>query len=160
MWDNMAAISIQHLKPNDFIHVSGRLESYTKTDLDGKLITHYKVDVKKLNFVAQRCTPKQFEKSELEREEARLERYKNQVHLWQVFFTNPFEWWDNRKTKKGPKYPDFCHKDTDEALWINPNDPPWIKRQLELHDSRMAERGLSANMSRRSSRVSMWEYDE
>ncbi|KAG2719034.1 hypothetical protein I3760_03G248300 [Carya illinoinensis] len=38
--------------------------------------------------------------------------------LWQPFFANPVDWWDNRKNKKNPKYPDFKHKDTGEALWV------------------------------------------
>lgn len=68
-----------------------------------------------------------------------LEKKNNRLHLWQVFFSNPSEWWDRRKHKTNPNQPDFKHKDTGEALWLSPNDPPWIAKQLELMDSRTAE---------------------
>ncbi|EOX94584.1 Primosome PriB/single-strand DNA-binding, putative isoform 3 [Theobroma cacao] len=41
--------------------------------------------------------------------------------------------------KRSPKYPDFKHKDTGEALWIEGrNNPHWVKSQLEILDSRMS----------------------
>lgn len=64
---------------------------------------------------------------------------KSRLHLWQVFFYNPDEWWDNRKRKKKPSQPDFEHKHTGEALWLHKGDPVWVRKQLQLHDSRMAE---------------------
>lgn len=73
--------------------------------------------------------------------ESVLERERKRLHLWQVFFANPYEWWDLRKCKTNPRQPDFKHKGTDEALWL-PRDPPWILRQLQLQDSRMCETGL------------------
>ena len=90
--------------------------------------------------------------------ESHLDKYKNRLHLWQVFFANPYEWWDNRKSKVSPKHPDFRHKDTGEALWLFSNDPPWIKRQLQLQDSRSTQ-GNGLHLSSRS-RVSPWVYDE
>ncbi|KAG6403361.1 hypothetical protein SASPL_135579 [Salvia splendens] len=65
---------------------------------------------------------------------------RNRLYLWQVFFANPSEWWDNRNSKMKGRAPDFRHKDTGEALWINDNDPPWINQQLQLHDSRSTQR--------------------
>jgi hypothetical protein len=85
------------------------------------------------------------------------ERHKNHLYLWQVFFASPHEWWDNRKNKKNSASPDFKHKDTGEALWLSPNDPPWIKRQIQLLDLNIAvqhqERGAGF-------RVSHWVYDD
>lgn len=72
-----------------------------------------------------------------------------------MFFSNPNEWWDQRKRKLNPKQPDFKHKDTGETLWLSKHDPPWVKRQLELLDSKMA-----AGLAGRWSRVSNWVYDE
>lgn len=90
--------------------------------------------------------------------EAGMKRYESQLYLWQVFFTNPFEWWDNRKSKKKPLQPDFRHKDTGEALWLHHNDPPWVKKQLDLLDSKLAD-GVGDQVSPRR-RVSEWVYDE
>ncbi|KAG5230965.1 protein OSB [Salix suchowensis] len=84
------------------------------------------------------------------------ERHKNYLYLWQVFFSSPHEWWDNRENKENSASPDFKHKDTGEALWLSPNDPPWVKRQIQLLDLNMAvqhqERGASSG-------VSHWVYD-
>ena len=53
--------------------------------------------------------------------------------MWELL-SNPDEWYDNRKTKKSPRHPDFKHKTTGEALWLSKDDPP---EQLELLDSRL-----------------------
>lgn len=40
--------------------------------------------------------------------------------------------------QKNPKYPDFKHKDTGEALWVEGRyNPPWVKSQLAILDMRM-----------------------
>lgn len=63
------------------------------------------------------------------------------LRLWQVFFANPYEWWDNRQSKTWANYPDFKHKDTREKIWLRPDDPPWVRKQLELYDLEVAENG-------------------
>lgn len=50
MWDEMAEMSLQHLKPNDFIYVSGPLGCYTKAYEDGNLRTYYKVQKPSTSF--------------------------------------------------------------------------------------------------------------
>ncbi|KAJ7551518.1 hypothetical protein O6H91_06G018500 [Diphasiastrum complanatum] len=46
--------------------------------------------------------------------------------LWQEFFSDPSQWWDNRFIKV-PKYPDFEHKRTHEGLWIEGQlNPTWV----------------------------------
>ncbi|XP_040998801.1 protein OSB1, mitochondrial-like [Juglans microcarpa x Juglans regia] len=166
MWDEMARMSLEHLKPNDFVYVSGRLGSYTKVLEGVKLKTFYTVTVEELNYVSksgQGPTRPKVEGSQLGAGVAGLEVHENRLHLWQVFFTNPYEWWDNRKQKDlrqvNLSAPDFKHKDTGEVLWLNPNDPPWIKRQLKLLDTKMAEKGQGDHVGSHS-RVSMWVYDE
>ncbi|KAH1119988.1 hypothetical protein GYH30_048369 [Glycine max] len=73
-----------------------------------------------------------------------------------LFSSNPNEWWDQRKRKRNPKQPDFKHKDTGEAQWLREYDPPWVKKQLQLFDSKIA--GGSAG--HHCSRVINWVYDE
>ncbi|TXG52339.1 hypothetical protein EZV62_021508 [Acer yangbiense] len=165
MQGDMATLCEKHLKLNDYIYVSGRLKSYTKADHNGDLRICYKVDVKDLNYVAKRGSRVTSQKSEKLQSgqanpgEAGMEKYQNRLYLWHVFFTNPHEWWDNRKDKKYPNSPDFKHKDTGEVLWFQPNDPPWIKKQLQLIDSKMAEQGLRGDVRSRS-KVSTWVYDD
>ncbi|KAK3039380.1 hypothetical protein RJ639_027629 [Escallonia herrerae] len=140
MWGEMAEISKEHLRPNDFIYVSGHLGSFEIVDEYGRHRTYYKVNVEEINFVVQEyryAACPEFEQSE-SRVETPKDKWKNRLHLWQVFFSNPDEWRDNRKNKKNPKQPDFTHKDTGEALWLGRYDPPWVERQLQLHDARLA----------------------
>lgn len=74
--------------------------------------------------------------------------------LWQTFFANPFEWWDNRTKKRNPRAPDFKHKDSGEALWIESKySPSWVKSQLVVLDSRLDKWGESGSSTR--SRVSL-----
>ncbi|KAL7117118.1 hypothetical protein ACP275_03G051600 [Erythranthe tilingii] len=49
-WDELAEMSVQHLKPCDLVYVSGRLGSYTKVDENGKSIPFY--EVRSRNFFA------------------------------------------------------------------------------------------------------------
>lgn len=57
--------------------------------------------------------------------------------LWQEYFSNPLEWWDNRTNKTNPGFPDFKHKGTGECLWIEcSSNPPWVKSQLPVLDYR------------------------
>ncbi|KAE9457097.1 hypothetical protein C3L33_10998, partial [Rhododendron williamsianum] len=167
MWGEMAEISIKHLKPGDCVYVSGHLQLNTKIDENGKLNTSYQglsvVAVEEMNYVVQ-CgqglNNKKSKPSDSGEGETGLEKYKERLHLWQVFFTNPSGWLDYRRRKSKPNHPDFKNKDTGEALWINRYDPPWIKRQLQLYDSRLAEqRGLGDYPSSRSS-LSPMVYDD
>ncbi|XP_042988743.1 uncharacterized protein LOC122316278 [Carya illinoinensis] len=58
--------------------------------------------------------------------------------LWQAFFANPVDWWDNRKNKKNPKYPNFKHKDAGKALWVEGRyNLPWVKSQMAILDTPM-----------------------
>ncbi|XP_017422463.2 protein OSB1, mitochondrial isoform X2 [Vigna angularis] len=151
MWNSVAELALEHLKPNDFIYASGSLGSYTKPDAGGIPRLNYKLYVKEFKFVTQRSGYQGHEK--LESANVGMQNNQNRLHLWQVFFSNPNEWWDQRKRKLNSKQPDFKHKDTGEVLWLSPYDPPWVRRQLQLLDSEMAG-------GRHHSRVSNWVYDD
>lgn len=45
MGDELAEISLRHLKPNDFIYVCGRLDSYEKVNASGIRETFFKVHI-------------------------------------------------------------------------------------------------------------------
>ncbi|XP_008792689.1 protein OSB1, mitochondrial-like [Phoenix dactylifera] len=147
MWDELAEISLRHLKPNDFIYVRGPLGCYEKVNASGIRETFFKIFVQDLNYVQQNNqndTSHKLKSSEEEESSGSTsgasyheEEYGGRLHLWQVFFANPYEWWDNRQSKPYSGCPDFKHKDTRECLWLRPDDPPWVRRQLELYDSNM-----------------------
>ncbi|XAR61837.1 hypothetical protein NMG60_11016361 [Bertholletia excelsa] len=160
MWGEMAHISIKHLKENDSIYVSGHLQSYRKVGEDGKLSMHYEVLVKEINFVMQCGKDSSSIKSKQSdsggSRETAIEKYRKRIRLWQLFFYSPSEWWDYRGRKRSPNlihpnHPDFKHKDTGEALWINDKDPLWIKRQLQLYDSGVASKSHREDNSSHSS---------
>lgn len=68
-----------------------------------------------------------------------MQKRRNRLHLWHIFFASPSEWWDNRNCKTNPRAPDFKHKDTGEVLWLKDTDPPWVRKQLQLQDSRLSK---------------------
>ncbi|CAM6011774.1 unnamed protein product [Sphagnum balticum] len=52
-------------------------------------------------------------------------------NLWRKFFSDPLQWWDNRSEKGNQKYPDFTHKKTQEALWLDGNlNPAWVTAKV------------------------------
>ncbi|KAI3421398.1 uncharacterized protein J3R85_012314 [Psidium guajava] len=139
-WDELALTASQHLEKGHQIFVSGRLVSDVVESDEGKQQIFYKVVVQQLNFIERNLSPvvpndhasgRNFGSDTVHNNDSTVE-------LWQAFFANPLEWWDNRKNKKNPKYPDFKHKDTGEALWVEGRyNPPWVKSQLAKLDSRM-----------------------
>ncbi|CAE6186590.1 unnamed protein product [Arabidopsis arenosa] len=48
---------------------------------------------------------------------------------WKDLVQNPDKWWDNRIDKRNAKAPDFKHKETGEALWLN-ESPTWVLPKL------------------------------
>ncbi|XP_031097553.1 protein OSB1, mitochondrial-like [Ipomoea triloba] len=138
MWGDIAELSMVHLKWNDLIYVWGYLKSFVKAGQEGNPRVFHELIVKEINFVARhdKASTCQESKTIESWDEDRLEKSNSRLHLWQVFFSNPSEWWDNRKNKVNHKGPDFKHRYSGEALWLQQNDPPWIRRQLELLDSR------------------------
>lgn len=143
-WDELAHIAFQHVEKGQQIYVSGRLVSDTVESEDGKQQTYYKVVVQQLNFVERSISSLPLYDRDSNSMMAGKKLGNNAAsnmsieELWQAFFANPVDWWDNRKNKKNPKYPDFKHKDTGEALWVEGRyNPPWVKSQLAILDTRM-----------------------
>ncbi|XP_058725188.1 protein OSB1, mitochondrial-like isoform X1 [Vicia villosa] len=149
MWNDVAEFAYQHVKPNHFICVSGCLATY-----DGERGLCYKLIVNELEFVTQSPGYGEHEK-EIKFGAGNQLSDGNQLHLWQVFFASPNEWWDRRKNKLNPNSPDFKHKDTGEALWLSKHNPPWVTRQLELLDLK-----FSGGFAGRRPRLTSWVYDE
>ncbi|KAI4352714.1 hypothetical protein L6164_006936 [Bauhinia variegata] len=48
---------------------------------------------------------------------------------WRELVENPNKWWDNRSNKRNQRAPDFKHKETGEALWLD-NMPSWALSRL------------------------------
>ncbi|KAJ8458952.1 hypothetical protein OPV22_031878 [Ensete ventricosum] len=145
-WDELAHMAFQHVEKGHQVHVSGRLVSDVVEGDDEKRQVFYKVVVQQLDFIERNYSTVSLYEPETRSVDsgAKFGSYVGNSSgstekLWQAFFANPVDWWDNRKNKRNPKYPDFKHKDTGEALWIDSmNNPHWVKSQLAILDSRMS----------------------
>ncbi|KAM0884011.1 hypothetical protein ACQ4PT_031250 [Festuca glaucescens] len=146
---DLANVCLKHLKYNDLVYVSGSLNSYCKSGATGEWYIHYKIHVKELNYVLDHNKKPMDDKASVDTASTPSEsteilqenKYKDRLRLWQVFFASPYEWWDNRLHKPYVNCPDFKHKDTHEKLWLHPDDPPWVRKQIELIDQQTAEIG-------------------
>ena len=50
---------------------------------------------------------------------------------WRQYFADPSQWWDNQENKRNPRCPDFKHKVTRKALWIDGwYTPDWVSDRL------------------------------
>ncbi|XP_044484232.1 protein OSB2, chloroplastic-like [Mangifera indica] len=144
-WDELAHVASQHVQKGNQIYISGRLVSDMVDSDEGKQNTYYKVVVQQLNFI-ERSSPSvalyDHESNFMTAGKRLGNNFGSNMgsieELWQAFFANPVDWYDNRKNKRNPKYPDFKHKDTGEALWVEGRyNPPWVKSQLAILDTRM-----------------------
>ncbi|KAL6502883.1 hypothetical protein OROHE_024051 [Orobanche hederae] len=149
-WDELAQVAFEHVEKGHQVYVSGRLVSDTVENDDGKHQTYYKplcvktgIVVQQLNFIERGVQSVPLYDGDCNSATPGRKQYATNstgstVQLWQAFFVNPLEWWDNRKNKRNPKYPDFKHKDTGEALWVEGRyNPSWVKSQLAVLDSKM-----------------------
>ncbi|CAL4934828.1 unnamed protein product [Urochloa decumbens] len=153
-WDDLALVASEHVKKGDRIFVSGRLVSDTVDEGPEKRHVYYKVAVQQLNFIESMQPVRLYEPEASEdtpggrrggyfdstssSAEDKSSSSRSTEELWQAFFANPLDWWDNRTNKKNPRYPDFKHKHTGEALWVDGrNNPNWVISQLAVLDSRM-----------------------
>ncbi|KAL6851534.1 hypothetical protein ACP4OV_020467 [Aristida adscensionis] len=127
--------------------------SVTPSSASSSSSSNFTLCVKELNYVLDHSKKPQTDADSIDvstRPSANLQmlkesKYLGQLRLWQLFFANPHEWWDNRQSKPYINYPDFKHKDTREQIWLRPNDPPWVRKQLELHDLEIAGNGHKSN---------------
>ncbi|KAH8972307.1 hypothetical protein BDL97_02G188100 [Sphagnum fallax] len=72
---------------------------------------------------------------------------------WMEFFSDPSQWWDHRTAKVTASYPDFTHKKTQAALWLDGRlKPPWVEARLAA----MAPRTVKLNISHWNSRFARY----
>lgn len=55
--------------------------------------------------------------------------------LWKDLLEHPEKWWDNRLKKLKERAPDFKHKETGEALWLD-GSPTWVLSKLPPPNSK------------------------
>ncbi|CAM6019022.1 unnamed protein product [Sphagnum balticum] len=160
-WDTLAHVAGQHLKKGDQIYVTGylKVDAYLKDEVQQKIT---RVVVQDLNFVEQsyyqeagvtdwasQSPPVGASMPQPSGQYPAANSYPEMEKAWNEYFSDPTQWWDNRGKKQNPRYPDFKHKTTNEALWIDSyKTPKWVPGQLEkLEAARRqfeASRGKSA----------------
>lgn len=69
------------------------------------------------------------------------EKLQKEADLLKDLVDNPQKWWDNRIDKRSPKAPDFKHKDTGEAIWLNTRTPSWVTDALPPAKASMGSQG-------------------
>eukprot|EP00850_Spirogloea_muscicola_P001888 SM000007S20848 [mRNA] locus=s7:521683:523212:- [translate_table: standard] len=168
LWDKLAEIANDHVRKGDKVYVSGRVKIDKFLSKEGQPRTALKVVAQTLNFVeAYQGRAELPDSSRSYASNTDTERLTgaaatgrastsyapqtsaaSQTHgaetLWERYFVDPSKWWDNRFSKTNPKSPDFKHKETGEALWIDSRQtPPWVAGQLsrgtDLLDAAMTE---------------------
>lgn len=188
-FDELAESAALHLKLNDEVRVSGRFTLWRTDGEDDKPYV-YKVIANTLNFtqntsldfseqhVVEKNTPSpalsrqaviygdtfQYQKFPVQSSSSGKnaeEVAANIERLWQTFFTNPFDWWDNRTNKRNPRAPDFKHKDSGEGLWIESrHSPSWLKSQLDILDSRLGKWRESGSSTRSRGSLSSFKIND
>ncbi|XP_073222921.1 protein OSB2, chloroplastic-like isoform X2 [Cicer arietinum] len=109
-WDELAHVAFQHVQKGHQIHVSGRLVTDTVEAGEGKQQTYYKVVAQQLNFIDRSDSPvtshdQDFDFIMSDSGNGKKSSFAasgntgSVVELWQTFFANPGEWWDNRNNK-------------------------------------------------------------
>lgn len=155
-WDSLAEIAGHHLKKGDQVYVTGRLmvDTFMKGDVNQRTA---RVVVSNVHFVESyrnaatssaqsgRGTSSPWTQSRPAESQSRPAESQSRPgasnyaavnaeteKLWNAYFSDPNQWWDNRAKKPSPKSPDFKHKTTNEALWIvSRRTPSWVPLQLE-----------------------------
>jgi len=149
MWESVARSAQVYLQKGSKVHVVGRLEKDTWTDkITGDRRSKIKVLVSTFNTVrsfapmspsgpndgVESGSGSQGQSSRSSKSGQRSGEEK-----WNDFFKEPDQYWDNRALKvtgeRSPRYPDFKHKTTQEALWVDSWDSPnWVKAILSQMD--------------------------
>eukprot|EP00470_Lotharella_oceanica_P003978 CAMPEP_0170175076 /NCGR_PEP_ID=MMETSP0040_2-20121228/8212_1 /TAXON_ID=641309 /ORGANISM="Lotharella oceanica, Strain CCMP622" /LENGTH=253 /DNA_ID=CAMNT_0010416937 /DNA_START=272 /DNA_END=1030 /DNA_ORIENTATION=+ len=159
MWNQVARSAQMYLQKGSKVHVRGRLEKDTWNDrITGDPRTRMKIVVSNFSNVRayvpmgtsvpqegyrQEGIVTQSSNPNLVQQEGRTAEEK-----WNDFFSKPDQYWDNRALKasgeRSPKYPDFKHKTTQEALWIDSWDSPkWIQAILsQMDDAKNSGHGV------------------
>ncbi|CAK9265225.1 unnamed protein product [Sphagnum jensenii] len=163
-WDTLAHVALQHLKKGDQVYVTGclKVDLYVKDAVQHKIP---RVVVQDLKFVEQSMYQEEGSPSwasllppvgtstpQISGNYSGAKAYQDMEMVWNEYFSDPTQWWDNRGKKQNPRYPDFKHKTTNEALWVDSyKTPEWVPDQLEKLEAARKEfeasRGESAGHS-------------
>ncbi|XP_077238379.1 protein OSB2, chloroplastic-like isoform X2 [Tasmannia lanceolata] len=136
----MAQIAACHLKENDFVYVTGQLCGDPPPFTIEQGQTSIQVKVHSINFV-QKSSPKEKSQVSYKHNEQAFDCSKNTTKaeepvqsFWRDLVANPKQWWDNRMDKLNglvsPRYPDFKHKETKLAVWLD-CAPQWVLSELK-----------------------------
>lgn len=150
-WDQVAHLAAQHLSKGSRVQVQGKVVVDSWQDRQtGQRRTAFKVRVNQFDFVrsmqgAEGAAPdggfRGGEAGGFSSQPTSGQPYggstmsRSTEARWAEFFAQPSLYWDNRTTKRNPRAPDFKHKDSGEALWIDSRDTPgWVADSLRKLD--------------------------
>eukprot|EP00252_Welwitschia_mirabilis_P009444 TRINITY_DN22023_c0_g1_i1.p1 TRINITY_DN22023_c0_g1~~TRINITY_DN22023_c0_g1_i1.p1 ORF type:complete len:337 (-),score=64.97 TRINITY_DN22023_c0_g1_i1:177-1187(-) len=86
------------------------------------------------------------------------EKLKATETLWNDLFCNFSEWRDLRRCKRNSNSPDFKHKETGEALWIDSTlTPQWVKPKLGLSDAQHSSTMYQSLENAKDAKEQLWK---
>ncbi|EOX96863.1 Plastid transcriptionally active 9, putative [Theobroma cacao] len=136
---DLAHIAACHLKENDHVYIDGQLSADPPSSNATHAQANVQVMVRTINFVDE--SPPMTKGIASHKQEGTLSHSagtkqgtETAPNPWRDLLDNPKEWQDYRENKLNglvkPKYPDFKHKDSGLALWLD-SAPKWVLSELE-----------------------------
>ncbi|XP_077222864.1 protein OSB2, chloroplastic-like [Tasmannia lanceolata] len=137
---DLAQIAVCHLKENDLIYVTGQLSGDPLPSTISEGQTGLQVIVHSMNFVKKSSSdmelqvPNGHNKPVSNSSENMMKAGESAQSCWRDLVDNPKQWWDYRMDKLNglvnPRHPDFKHKETKEAVWID-RAPQWFVSEFK-----------------------------
>ncbi|KAA8535703.1 hypothetical protein F0562_030706 [Nyssa sinensis] len=133
---DLAHIAACHLKEKDCVYIAGQLSADPPPFTISQGQANVQVMVRSINFVQGSS---QLKKSFAPCKQEKLVKnhpasVTKEGGYWMDLLKNPKQWWDHRENKLNrlvnPKHPDFKHKDSGDALWLD-RAPKWVLSELE-----------------------------
>ncbi|XP_024359366.1 protein OSB1, mitochondrial [Physcomitrium patens] len=181
-WDSLAEIAGHHLKKGDQVYVVGKLtvDQFTTNGVVKKTVKVVATDVHFVEGSRASATgnaqsgrsfsspswtqapPAPSQSQSRSGADMYAAANAETEKLWNEYFSDPNQWWDNRAKKPSPKTPDFKHKSTNEALWIvSKKTPSWVPGQLEkLEAAKQKFIASGGGMPRQSNSISGVDFKD
>ncbi|XP_059649798.1 protein OSB2, chloroplastic-like [Cornus florida] len=174
---DLAHIAYYHLKKEDYVHITGQLSAdqpqitISEIQAHSQSRAHAQVMVRSVDFVEHSSKLKKSSAS-CQKEEKTISSASmskdgdSALSSWRDLVTNPARWWDHRENKINglvkPKHPDFKHKDSGLALWIN-MAPKWVQTDLkglkfdvQPHGMKQVKEGRASMSEKGDPALSSW----
>ncbi|GMH37115.1 hypothetical protein BSKO_04988 [Bryopsis sp. KO-2023] len=145
-WGPLAKSIQQNTKEGEGLCVTGSLAASEWTGTAGKVYSKMEVVAKSVELVSGAGStsatggapaappPPQSQQSPQQKSTEKASTPDAQLSedaAWEALFRNPADFYDNRSNKRNPRGPDFVHKQSRKALWLDSyRRPAWVMEKL------------------------------